>query len=240
MTDSFVQGGDQNTDDNVSNSFQPADQAPAGGEHVDTKSPEYQLQMLQKRLNDKDEFINTLKEENQETRKMYSTLEERLNNMEQISEVLKGKEQDANNQNTNLDESALVGKVIDNLNQRQTEELYQKNYNSVLSRLDTEFGAANIEGKVAEAAQANGLSINDMVETARKSPTAFYKLVGVEGTPQRPVTPTPTHGSQVPPQESGEKNLAYYSNLLKTNPREYWKPAVQREYRKLILNKDKT
>lgn len=238
MTGTFVQEGNDQAQADTNTSFQAADQATAGQEGVDTKSPEYQLQMLQKRLNDKDEFINTLKEENQQTREMYSTLEERLNNMETISEALKGNRQDVSNQDTSLDENALVGKVIENLNKKQVEAQYQENYSKVLSRLDNEFGTANIEAKVAEAAQANGLSINDMVETARKSPTAFYKLVGLQGQ-QSAQTPTPTHGSQMTPRDnSGVKDHAYYSNLMRTNPREYWKPETQREYRKLILNKD--
>lgn len=238
MTDSFVKDGGDNANQDTNTSFQQQDPAATGEQGVDTKSPEYQIQMLQQRLSDKDEFIDTLKSESQQAREMYSSLEERTKNMENISEVLKGREQDVNNQNTNLDESALVGKVIDNLNQRQTEEQYTSNYNSVLSRLDTEFGTEHIEGKVAEAAQANGLSINDMVETARKSPKAFYNLIGLKQGTQQVSSPAPTHGTQMPPQEEGTKDFAYYSNLMRTNPKEYWKPETQREYRKLFLKQD--
>lgn len=236
MTDSFVQNGDdKNTNTNTNTSFQGADKATAGDTGVDTKSTEYQLQMLQKRLEDKDEFINTLKEENKETRNMYATLEERMKNMEEISEVLKGKEQDVSSQVTSLDENALVGKVIDSLNKKEQEALYQNNFDNVLSRLTEEFGSAHIEDKVAEAARANGLSVNDMKETARKSPTAFYNLVGLKNKDNRSFTPSPTHGTTTPPPESGQKDLEYYSTMLRTNPKEYWKPANQREYRKLIL-----
>jgi len=237
MTDTFIQEGNDNSQQSPINSFQATDTVPAGSEGADTKSPEYQLQMLQKRLTDKDEFINTLKEESQQARQMYSGLEERMNNMESISEVLKGQQkQVVEPQDTSLDENALVGKVIDNLNRKQTEDLHQSNYSAVLSRLDQEFGAQHIEDKVAAAALANGLSMDDMVQTARKSPTAFYKLVGVASgtTPQRSM-PSPTHGSQVTPQDTGAKDFAYYSNLMKTNPKEYWKANTQREYRKLFL-----
>lgn len=236
MTDTFVKDGTDQAAASTTTSFQTADTAAAGQESTDTKSPEYQLQVVQKRLNDKDEFINTLKEENQQTREMYSAMEERLRNMEKISDVLKGQQQDVTNQDTNLDENALVGKVIANLNKKQTQDLHEKNYNTVLARLDQEFGSQYIEEKVTAAAQANGLSIDDMVQTARKSPTAFYKLVGVAGeATQRNVTPTPTHGSQLPPADTGAKDFAYYSNLMRTNPKEYWKADTQREYRKLFL-----
>lgn len=236
MTDTFVKEGTDQAAASTTTSFQTADTAAAGNEGIDTKSPEYQLQVVQKRLNDKDEFINTLKEENQETRKLYSAMEERLRNMENISDVLKGQQQDVSNQATNLDENDLVGKVIANLNKKQTQELHEKNYNTVLARLDQEFGSQYIEEKVAAAAQANGLSLDDMVQTARKSPTAFYKLVGVNtADQQRSHTPNPTHGTQTPPAESAEKDFAYYSALMKSNPKEYWKADTQREYRKLFL-----
>lgn len=243
MTDTFIQESADNTDQNTDGDLQTGDQPTAGDQGApDTHSPEYQLQVMQQRLHDKDEFINTLKQENQTTREMYASLEERLQNLSQIEEVLnkQGQQQDVGNQDTGLDEDALVGKVIENLNSRQAEERMQSNYQSVVQRMETEFGRQHIEEKVAEAAQANGLSVDDMRETARKSPQAFYKLLGLEvNQQQRPATPTPMRGSAQPPQETGEKDAAYYARLMRENPREYWKPETQREFRKLFTQPKK-
>lgn len=240
MTDSFITPTENNQQD-IQQSFQQGDK-PTGGDQrdVDTHSPEYQNQVMQKRINDKDEFIKQLQEENQKTREMYSSLEERMQNLTKIEEVLKnkGQQQDVNNQDTNLDEDALVGKVIENLNQKQTKQKMDENYNQAVSRLKNEFGEQHVEEKVSEAAKANGLSITDMRETARKSPDAFYTLMGLKNQGgNRSTTPPPTRGSQLPPQETGEKDAAYFANLMRTNPREYWKPETQREFRKLFTDK---
>ena len=235
----FIQdNGEQNP--NASTGFQDADLAPAGQEGVDTKDPSYQIQVMQQRMADKDSFINTLKEENQKTREMYASLEEKLQNLSNIEEVLNNKygEQDVGNQDTTgLDEDALVGKVIEKFKTKEAQAKAESNYNSVLERMKTEVGAEHIEGKVAQAAQANGLTVDDMVNMAKQSPSAFYKLVGLEANTTQHRTPTPMRGTQQPPQETGEKDFAYYSRLLRENPREYWKPEVQREFRKLFTEK---
>lgn len=240
MTESFITPTDENQQQ-VQQSFQQGDSQGGQGEgNQDTHSPEYQNQVMQKRINDKDEFIKQLQSENQQTREMYASLEERMQNLSKIEEVLnkKGQEQQVvDNQDTNLDEDALVGKVIENLNKAETKQKMDQNYNTVVARLESEFGSQYVEEKVSEAAKANGLSIDDMRETARKSPDAFYTLVGLksQGT-QRPTTPAPTRGSQQAPQETGVKDAAYFANLMRTNPREYWKAETQREFRKLFAH----
>jgi hypothetical protein len=235
----FVQ--DQNEQASTTQNFQQEDQASDNERSQDTHSTEYQLQVMQQRLADKDDFINTLKSENQQSREMYSSLEERMKNLNNIEEVLKnrGTQDVANQDTTGLDEDALVGKVIENLNQKQTKQKMDENYSTVLSRLTQEFGEQHVESKVAEAAKANGLTVDDMVNTARKSPEAFYTLTGLKkGQAQSVGTPPPTRGTQMPPQDNGQKDFAYYSQLMRTNPREYWKADTQREFRKLFA-KDK-
>lgn len=243
MTDTFVKEGETEQTTNTDAGFQSADQGTGGeGNGVDTQSPEYQIQVMQKRLSDKDEHIKTLESENQQTREMYATLEERMQNLSKIEEVLKkqGQEtQDVSNQDTGLDEDALVGKVIENLNQKQTEQKMEQNYQTVLNRLKQEYGEQYVEEKVAEVANANGLSIDDMVTTARKSPQAFYRIAGLatDNTQQRAGSPAPTRGSQTPPPNNNERDFAFYARLMRENPREYWKPETQREFRKLFADK---
>lgn len=244
MTDQNMFTQDQGgQDQNTKTGFQNADQGSAGQEGADTHSPEYQIQMMQKRMSDKDEFISQLQEENQKTREMYASLEERMQNLSKIEEVLNNQNtaQDVGNQDTTgLDEDALVGKVIENLNQKQTEEKMKANFEQAKQRLASEYGS-HVEEKVSQAAQANGMAYDDMVQMARKSPQAFYKLMGLESnTQQRPATPNPMRGHETPPQDNNEKDFAYYSKLMRENPREYWKPEVQREFRKLFTKKKET
>lgn len=241
MTDQnkFIQ--DQGEHD--SQSFQQADTDVAGQENPDTHSIEYQVQVMQKRLNDKDEFINKLQTENQQTREMYASLEERMQNLSKIEEVLNNRfeQQDVSNQDTNLDEDALVGKVIETFKSKEAEQRMQDNYNTVLERMRNEIGEEHIESKVSEAAQANGLSVDDMVSLAKKSPSAFYRMVGLEqGAQQKPNAPAPMRGTQTAPQETSQKDFAYYARMMRENPQEYWKPEVQREFRKLFNQQNNT
>lgn len=240
MTDQNLFTQDQGEQTPTTPSFQNPDQGNGQEGAVDTHSIEYQVQVMQKRLGDKDEFIQQLQQENQQTREMYATLEERMQNLTKIEEVLNNRleQQDVSNQDTSLDEDALVGKVIDNLNKKETEAKMDANFQQVVSKLNSAYGN-HVEEKVNQAAQANGMAYDDMVKLARKSPQAFYKLVGIESqTQQQPVTPTPMRGSQTTPLDTGEKDFAYYSRLLRENPREYWKPETQREFRKLFTKQN--
>jgi len=235
MTDQFIDTATDNADDaNILGNDTDHSSDNNDDSNVDTRSPEYQLSVLQKRLQDKDDFINTLKEEGQSYREMVAQMDERLKNMESISEVLKksGKEQDVSNQDTNLDEDALVGKVIENLSKQKAEEQMQANWNTVVATVEEKFGKQYVNEKVKEAAAANGLSVSDMKETARKSPQAFYKLMNLDG--QQRVTPQPTRSNAAAPDFNNEKDFAYYSRLMRENPREYWKAETQREFRKLF------
>lgn len=237
MTEQFVQGNDNTQQTPQSNAF--VDQA-TGGEtgSQDTRSPEYQIQVMQQRISDKDEFINTLKEENQNTREMVADLQERLQNMEKLSEVLNKGNQDGASQETTLDENVLVGRVIENLNKQKAEQTYQTNFQQVENKLIEAFGANHVNEKVREVADSNGLSYDDMVATAKKSPTAFYRLMGMDAK-QVVTTPTPTHGTQAAPDLSNQtKDLAYYAKLRRENPKEWNTPEVQKEFRLLFTNKN--
>lgn len=234
MTEQFIKEQDDQLANSQNQQQQNSDQSLSNEGSVDTHSPEYQLQKMQQRLADKDEFISTLKEENQSTREMVAQMQERMQNMETIQEVLnKGKEQAAQAQDTGLDEDALVGKVIENLSKREQEQKMESNYNTVVENLKEQYGS-HVNDKVQAAAAANGLSVSYMLDTAKRSPQAFYKLMGLEGTKQTSYQ-QPTRGTVQAPQENNERDLAYYSRLMRENPREYWKADTQREFRKLFV-----
>lgn len=226
MTDQFVpNSGDTST------TF--SDQGTAGEETptVDTNSVEHQLSVMQKRLEDKDNFIEQLKGENQTTREEVAAMEERMKNMESIAEALR-KPQDTSNQDTNLDESEIVGKVIESLNAKQAQETHEQNFATVQQTLLEKYGQEHVEAKVQEAAKANGVSYDYMVQTAKQSPTAFYKLLGEQTAPS---TPAPTHGTVTAPNTAGEvRDKAFFAKMHRENPKEFYKPEVQREFRLLF------
>lgn len=226
MTDTFVpsQSAPAKTFDDNSN-------ADGGEQNVDTKSTEYQLQVMQQRLADKDAFIEQLKSENQSTREEVASMAERLQNIENISEALRNK-QDTSNQDTTLDESEIVGKVIESLNAKQTQQTYEQNFAQVQQALVEKYGSDHVDAKVQEAAQANGMTFDSMVDLAKQSPAAFHRLMGDSQPTQ---SPTPTHGTVVAPTGTGEvRDKAFFAKMHRENPREFYKPEVQKEFRLLF------
>ena len=165
--------------------------------------------------------------------------------MEEITKLLEqgGQQQTSgSNQETVLDENAVAEKVINTLSQRDAEKQMNNNWAEVEARVKQEFGTSDaINEKMQQYAKENGLSVADMKETARKSPQAFYKLVGLNGgQQQRQQSPQPTRGSvQGVDYGDNNKNLDYYHNLMRTNWNEYMKPHNQKEYRKLLLEQNK-
>lgn len=243
MTDEFISDktSEQNTGDQTG-----GDNQQNTGEGVDTKSTEYQLQQLQKRVDDKDAYIQQLENEGKTFRESLQEYEERLKTTEELTKLLEQSGNQAqsggSNQETALDENTVAEKVIETLSKREAEEQMNKNWTEVESRVKQTFGedANSINEKMRQIAQENGMSVSDMKETARKSPKAFYKLAGIEGATQRPQSPQPTRSSvQGVDYETSNKDLAYYNNLMRTNWREYMKPENQRAYRKLLLEQNK-
>lgn len=243
MTDEFIS---DKTSESGTNTQPEGDNQQSFGESADTKSVEYQLQQLQKRVEDKDAYIKQLENEGKTFRESLEEYEQRLKTTEELTKLLEqsGKQQaqhSGSNQETALDENMVAEKVIETLSKREAEEQMNKNWAQVESRVMETFGndAKSINEKMRQIAEDNGMSVLDMKETARKSPKAFYKLAGLDGGQQRVQSPQPTRGSvQNVNYENTQKDLAYYNNLMRTNWREYMKPHNQREYRKLLLEQN--
>lgn len=245
MTDEFIS---DKTSGNDTGNQTGGDNQQNTGEGVDTKSIEYQLSQLQKRVEDKDAYIKQLESEGKTFRESLEEYDQRLKTTEELTKLLEqsGNQQaqpGVNNQETALDENTVAEKVIETLSKREAEEQMNKNWTQVESRVKEVFGedANSINEKMRQIAEDNGMSVSDMKETARKSPKAFYKLAGLEGGVQRPQSPQPSRGSvSNVDYEHSQKDLAYYNNLMRTNWREYMKPHNQREYRKLLLEQNKS
>lgn len=245
MTDEFI--SDKTSESNAAAGNQNDDQSTGGNQgEQDTKSIEYQLNKLQQRVEDKDAYIRQLETEGKTFRESLESYEQRLKTTEELTKLLEqsGTQQQhsVNNQDTALDENKFAEKVIETLSKRDAEQRMNDNWQSVESRVMQEFGndAQSVNEKMKQFAQENGMSVSDMKETARKSPKAFYKLVGLEGGQQRQQSAQPSRSSfQGIDYATSDKNLDYYNNLMRTNWREYMKPHNQKEYRKLLLEQNK-
>lgn len=195
-----------------------------------------QIAVMQKRINDKDTHISNIENENKNMRETLLAKEEEIASLKQALEAFKTPQR-TTDQNTAIDADTLVGKVMETLTQKQREEVYNNNFATVQDRLVKEYGdISKVNDKVAQISKETGLSVEDLVNTARKSPEAFYKLSGLTQAKPAPTTPaTFVRASEASTgADTGNKDLSYYMNLRKTNPKEYWKPDTQKAFRKLF------
>lgn len=203
---------------------------------------EEQLSVLKKRMDDKDSFIEQLKKEAQEAREQAADFaaEKKQKDMEEIlDEVRRLKEAQASSKlGTMPDTKELAAQVKQELEQEQTKKQLETNFKEVSQKLTSMFGGDKVDSKVREIAESNGLTYDDMIGIAQKSPKAIYRMMGIDQqAPQGSQFSQGSINTQGLPQ-TNTKDHAYYSKLRQENPMEYWKPEVQKEFRKLF-QKDK-
>lgn len=245
MTDQFIK-----PTENKSENFVPADQQGADPQNQssntndqqgggDNHDPAYQVGVMQKRINDKDEYIRTLQAEAQAAREAAADLEEKMQNSDRVNEALDriGNQRGNTQEQPSLDEDALVGKIEQRLTEKQKEQQRTQNFDAVQARLLKEYGdAGKANASVEKAASESGLSTQALIDMAKESPKAFYKLVGVDAPQQQAPTGQPTRSNQLSDgSDTGVvKDRAYFARMRRENPRQYWKTSTQAEFRKLF------
>lgn len=142
-----------------------------------------QIGVLEKRLRDKDEFIETLKSERKQDSTTISDLQGRLEEMEKrsksVEEVLermqssKGGQGEDGNQLTPEDAKKLAADVY---SQHETQKVRQANFQSVKQELLQTYGNDKVDAKVAETAESLGMTFDEAFEMAEARPAAFKRL----------------------------------------------------------------
>lgn len=199
MTTSF--SGDDNTNSHVEQkgAFDSDTQGQDNRTGVDTEgrpSVDEQLSKLNKRLSDKDEFIETLKSERRQDRErleqmeaMMRKLEDKLGKETSIAEVINGMKNQPNQQSektSQIDLDKLVERAkteaLTAVEQKQLESTYQNNFSECARLVQQVYGADKVDSKIREIARDNDLTFEDAVEMAKTKPKAFRRLFVPEGT----------------------------------------------------------
>jgi len=199
-----------------------------------------QIQGMERRMQDKDTHISTVEGENLSLREQMADTQAKLDKMGSIEDALLRMEdtsQHANNQDTALDEDALIKRTLQALDANKQQKTSDQNFNAVAAELSKTYGADAVDGKVRAIAEENGLTFDDMIDLSRKSPNAVYRMAGLNVTPN--VIGTPSRSTTVGFNEEDnlsakENRMAEFSKLRRENPKEYWKPDMQKEFRKLF------
>lgn len=237
MTDSTTFANDQGNTGTTESTFNQDSDQSNGNNNDAGNALQEQVNVMQKRLGDKDQFIDTLKGENKALLEKVADIAAKVDSMGTLEEKLARMEAaKESNQDTTLDEEQLVSRVLGTIKHQTEEERREANFLEVSDKLTKKFGAGNVDSVASKAAADAGLSLNDMFDMARKSPKAVYKMLGIADT-QLPASPShSTNTGYEADVQTREQKLAAFSKLRRENPAEYYKAETQKAFREACLS----
>lgn len=198
------------------------------------------LSVLSQRLNDKDAFIEQLKAEN-------AALREASENAKTVQEILEEARKTAapapvapepakpaaTEKPQGLDPDDLVERVEKALAAKAANQSATANAKVVNDFLIEKFGTVEAASKaVADRAAELNLDVQDLLETAKKSPNAFYELVKVEGPKQMQAPRSEFRTEGLAQHGSGPKEgtNAYYEQLRQElGDIKFFSPKIQNQ-----------
>jgi hypothetical protein len=132
--------------------------------------------------------------------------------------------------NTALTEADITNKVLAAIEAKTTNKKQDENLLSVKKELIQQFGA-EYPNVIRQKAESLNMSEEDVQALARKTPKAFFQLLGITPTQNTNVSPNPvsraSEGTTF--SGSGEKTFSYYEKIRKTDQRRYMSPQIQNE-----------
>lgn len=199
-----------------------------------------EIEALRTRDTAAQQHIPELESENKELRDEVVKLQDELANATTLEGVMErissgGKDQAI--------DATVVTQIVDRaLQQRQTEDKQESNFETVVATLTKTYGDwKTADTKVQERALELDIKLEDATTMARNNPKAFLQLFN----PQ--TTTTTDQSSGVRSAGSGQtvvgevttgdtRDAAYYNNMRKTKPKLYWSVEMQAQYRRDIHN----
>ena len=181
------------------NTFQQTDGSNKDSLQTDeqgNKTVEEQLQIVQKRLNDGLEFIDTLKKENKEYREQVQSLKGQEDKINQLLTRMDTSQQDSSEKTTQLDINDLRSQGFltkDDLATEKLEAIKQQNFLEVQNALIEAYGKDKYLEVIQERSSILGMSVKDVDTLAQSNPKAVLKLFGQEKNTSS--TPNSTTGS---------------------------------------------
>ena len=132
------------------------------------------------------------------------------------------------NTTASLSENDLESLVEKTLVKREQDSVIKQNLSQVDQELVNSFGteaAATVQQKAKEL----GMSMERLRDIASESPTAFFALIGQPQKTFSPMVQGSVRTEGVNMQASNVRNWAYYQNLRRENPNQYYSPKVQQQ-----------
>lgn len=239
FTNYNAEGADAGQNDNVtdqgqgpsfSNEGTPTDntgvQPNNGGEVESLKN---QIAGLEKRLHDKDEFIEQLKSERrddsskvQELQNQISELQERNQSIEQILERFKEEGTSSGDTGQNqLTPEEIEKLALNAVERKQSEQEMENNLRSVVNDLQKYYNPQELDSKISEQATQFGMTFDEAFEMAKTRPKAFRNLFmpqekgnpGGEPPPSGSINSNALSGQAPPEANKSDKNFMEMSDV---------------------------
>lgn len=234
MSDTVFDKGDNPTNesvtaDNSEQNNQPSLTLPDGVEELIGEGKKYKsLEDALKSIPHAQTHISSLEREMAELRE---DLAKRLSAEEVLKKIQeRDKAPEKENTTPTLDTDTLKNLVKDTYKEMTAEEKARANVLKVDGKMKEVYGDKARE-IIATKAEELGVTVDFLASTAATSPQGFFKLVGLEDKKAAP-TNTERHGSvntETLNTETAEQyTYKWFQKLRKENPREYYKPDVQR------------
>lgn len=184
------------------------------------------VRTLEKRLDSlRDDYLR-LREDNTSRAKLQDLVDQL--NAKQISNSESPNANEVNREPVNLED--VESRIFSKIEQRELKKVQDANLDIVKNKLKERFGS-NYQSAIKEQTEALGLSPDDIVALAKKSPTAFFKTLGLDQqqTEQFTAPPRSNQRSDNFAPKVQKRTWSYYQNLKKTNPNAWLDPktAVQ-------------
>lgn len=184
-----------------------------------------------------DRFINQLKTESTQLREELTTrltVEEQLKALREREPVAPIENKQPLESRPAINEDDLVDRIREVTAKEREREQREQNLGQVISKLEEVFGGTEKANQVIRLkAQELGVTVDFLKDAAMKSPTGFFRLVGVEaetrGVPTSPKSDVNTAALQNKPQSSKPGTWGYYEALRRENPRLYLSPKIQNQ-----------
>lgn len=139
---------------------------------------------LLKKLEHSESFIDTLKKERDDDRKLIQQVNDKLSEQVELKEVIEEmkrqgqfgtKEEKGEAVEKGVDPDKIAESVFDRINSQKVQEQREVNWKDVTSNLNKQFGEKTNE-TVYHRAQENGLSVAEAAELARSKPKVFLRM----------------------------------------------------------------
>lgn len=121
-----------------------------------------------------------------------------------------------------VNDSDLEAKIAELMAKKENEAKANGNRTKVQETLREKFGS-DAQLVLNQKAKELGVTLDYLAGIANNSPTAFFKLVGLDSTPVPPTPGAPRSTESVSPQANSRKS--YWDNMKKNSPNEYFNKA---------------